>query len=1747
MLDEMRVNDIELSAADIGALENADAVAHLFARLGYDVDERTTIPDIATLGLDSDDLRQQIFRLELLAVDPVDEEIKIYLFEVRSVTAKLRNDIARRFRERPENALLVLTVDYETLDFVMLLRENIRTKSRGRSLTQIIRPIPISINRRNPERIKLRVLKRFTFTQEDSAYQWETLRSAYMLAEWSAEYFNNRALFSDYYLKQRLADARLRPEWDENVRPIGLAAQEHISTARKNFSRQPEEVIRKGLYEPLFRLLGFDFTVSKASNSDAEEPDYHLYSKGDQSKPIAAALTYVWNRNLDDVDTTREPEDGTPDEIPGAMVVSVLEKTQVPWVIVTNGKLWRLYSSTTSNKATNYYEVDLEEAINATDQITALKYWWLMFRQQAFTGFLDMLLSESDKYAAQLRERLKDDVFLRIFPQFAKGFITHMQAQGMKATQIDLDLVFSGTMTFLYRMMFILYAESLDLLPVSEERGYGEYSLYALKRNLAKIGGEAEADAPTKLKKHYTTKSTAIYERLKLLFGVIDKGSAELNMPTYNGGLFSAETDSGRFLEQYAIPDQFLMLGLDRLTRDEDDKTKKLVFIDFKSLGVRQLGSIYEGLLEFKLKIAAEPLAVEKDGKREVYIPLKKAKKKDAAAAIAQGEVYLENDKQERKATGSYYTPDYIVKYIVQHTVGPVLERKLKECEPRLRQAQAKYRDYVKLVEARRKSGGRDESPAVFWESDDMERLVDDILNLRVLDPAMGSGHFLVEVVDFVSNKLINFLNGWSENPVWAALDRIREDIQADMERQRITIDTDKLTRVALLKRAVLKRCVYGVDLNGMAVELAKVSLWLDAFTLGAPLSFLDHHLKWGNSLIGARVREVQAALEGQQTLFSSNKFAGVMLATDLMQKVSYLSDNTVAQVQASQTAYRNANDHLAPYKRMLDVYTSRWFGNTATKGKRGASVFDPTIEFLKRDDTQAWLEDPRKPENRLPADDYMKAGLVAKIALNAAESKRFFHWELEFPEVFFAPSTPGGQDVKLRDDGGFDAVVGNPPWDVLVDVENRVGLEDELQFYRSSNIFRFGFSKRIDLYRLMIERSLQIIRSEKGMYGVIVPETLLADQGASGIRKLLFEQVDTYRIDVFPEDSKNLRIFDDAEMPVCIVIAQNRDSQGVIPLRVHQLNRLDQQKSFSNITVAELERLDPTLAIPLTRSEEELLLAVKLHVSDKSETLKHVARGNEGEVNVTFQSDLITDNTKHALLLRGEHIHRYDTVVEVTQNPRRYLDATKYLQGAKKNTKAYHHTQTRVAIQGVKGKNRDRRITASLVQKGYFLANSADYYLMGGMHSPLFLLAYLNGTIAEWRFRLTSTNNNINVYEIEALPIPRIDFTTPADVRETAINSITAEYANGHYQLALQRSAAALAQGQTDVVHDVLAHLAGQMIDLNKQKQAEVKRFLGWLEGKLKIAPKNGEGGIDSLTGKSILQGYLGDYQKGQPEVAWKDFFYRVHQNRGRLGVALANVEAEIEREYAASLKVLLPIKEQLAKTDALIDKIVYQLYGLTAAEIELIERPQYEQALADAKAEALKDDTLTDDEQKINKIAEGILPAAQRFFERIDPTAVETTLDGELPGWRTLPPDTPTFLLTGDYNLRFLPEHMDFSASVVPYTKAIEVTLHHRIFEPFRKAHHLADCRNEYLRDFMEGRRDLTLGNYMIILSSTKESALRTFAGSLMSDLTGLVHALNDEAVRKVRNKAVHDEIIHRTEASQIREWTLGILGMV
>jgi hypothetical protein len=417
--------------------------------------------------------------------------------------------------------------------------------------------------------------------------------------------------------------------------------------------------------------------------------------------------------------------------------VSLLEKGEVAWVIVTNGKLWRLYSQHTHSRATNYYEIDLEEALALTSSATAhvdesFRYFWLLFRCQAFKPalvkregkeekltFLDRLRAESEDYAKELGERLKKRIFEEIFPHLAAGFITYRRAHGEAVSHLSeetLREVFQGTLTLLYRLLFVLYAEARDLLPIREVRGYFEASLTKLNREVAEAAGTVADEAEAQLKKHYHDDSTQLYDWLLRLFQLVDRGEAALNVPVYNGGLFlsepnleddSPEAQAACFLNGTKVPDRFLAQALNLLSRDVDEKRQDLVFIDYKSLGVRQLGSIYEGLLEFKLRIADRKLAIVKDKNREIYREFKELSETEQERAerqgriVKKGQIFLENDKRERKATGSYYTPDHIVEYIVEHAVGPVLDEKFEAMRPKLREAQKWHRDMTALAKTK--------------------------------------------------------------------------------------------------------------------------------------------------------------------------------------------------------------------------------------------------------------------------------------------------------------------------------------------------------------------------------------------------------------------------------------------------------------------------------------------------------------------------------------------------------------------------------------------------------------------------------------------------------------------------------------------------------------------------------------------------------------------------------------------------------------------------------------------------------------------------------------------------------------------------------------------------------------------------------------------------------------------------------------------------------------------------------------
>jgi hypothetical protein len=1574
-------DDYELSRLDILELSGRDALAAFFAKLGYHTNDRL-VQRAAAMGFSSDALKTAITHIERLASED-GGLLEVYLVVLKSVTVSITRALVNAFRNLSvQHPLLILTDDYQRLDFVLVERysslpgDNARNNVPGlptAASAQVgvgVRPRILTVNRLKPGEVELRVLRRFSYTESDSFAQYDKLLSAYDVADWSEPFFNNRALFSDYYLTRRLPES---PDWKDPAEAAAMTrAFKHLrqlyADVRQTFANQPQEAVRARLLEPVFSALGFAPQPVKAPADNSSAPDYKLYAASsgapqNADKPLALCLTYTWGRNLDGKDELRDAL--TPEENPGAVVVSLLDSSEADWAIVTNGKVWRLYSAKAHSRATNYYEIDLEEtlALPAANLEAAFPYFWHFFRAAAFQPaegasdgetrslcFLDTLVSESERYARELGERLKKRVFEEIFPHFARGFIIYALRAGQLPPDLDalpaderarlLEPFFSGTLTFLYRLLFLLYAESRDLLPVREVRGYHEKSLERLKRQVAEKAGTIEEGAPGRLKDAYNELGTALYDCLQELFQAVDKGEPTLNVPVYNGGLFvtqpdladsSPEAAVARFLVACKIPDRQLALGLDRMARDLDEKRHDLAFIDYKSLGVRQLGSIYEGLLEFKLCIAPEVMAIVKGKKTEETVPYAEAQRQkllilkegrgkySSDKTLPRGAVYLENDRRERKATGSYYTPDYIVKYIVQHTVGPVLDEKLEALRPLFREAE-------KTLRSKRDKEAALKKQHLLTRGDDAERETynhyKDTLNkaffdIKVLDPAMGSGHFLVEAVDYITDRVADFLTAFRWNPVVYELEQTRREISREMEQQGVTIDMSKLTDLNLLKRRVLKSCIYGVDLNPMAVELAKVSLWLDCFTLGAPLSFLDHHMKCGNSLIGGSVQEVQEALS--LDLWGS-QFTYLLDATQLMRKVGELSDVTAQEVAASRAAYKGAYDALAPFKRLLDVYISEYFGNKGAKHKTrlyAGAIVAGKYNLSNPDDKKA-----------------------IETALRLAETKRFFHWELEFPEVFFDES-------KRKDRGGFDAVVGNPPYGLITN--DQIKKFCQVQFNSAQY--------QSDFYVIFVEQGI-ILARVGGFQGFIIPTTYIGMHYFSRLRQMIVTKTKPVILTklTFP-------VFDDATVESSLIILQkiegsaNRiDALGQGSIYESLNSFLRQDKAPVVFKVADISS-SGDYDFYFLRETQNIEFVKRLQrqswnlseVCDMTIGVKpyQVGKGTPKQTAAvvtsrTFDSPYKRDETYHRYLM-GRDISKYNVAPE----SERWISYGEWL--AEPRPSAPFFKPSKILV----------RQTADSIIAAY---DSDHFITLNNLHNleirisalnELYILALLNSKVATYYHHSQVGEEGrvfaeVKLVDLGKIPIRRINFTLSSEQRAYYLEKASNLYAycldKGDQDCVLGFVDHHLARvpEESDVVHDLLAMLAEHMIRLNKEKRAAQRDFLDWLVATLKIAPdKDGRKGIDALTGKSKLLDYPGDYQKDEPPLATAELLEILQKNRGHLGVSLSDTGLvdRVRREYEQSLERVLPLKEQLAQTDRLIDTVVYRLYGLTEEEIAVVE----------------------------------------------------------------------------------------------------------------------------------------------------------------------------------------------------------------
>lgn len=828
-------------------------------------------------------------------------------------------------------------------------------------------------------------------------------------------------------------------------------------------------------------LLFIDTAAKVRANAHPEE--WRRYGHG-----AAIVESKRWGRALDRAEGRRGADRDTPSTqlLRYLRIADDRHNGALRWGILTNGARWRLYFAGARSTIDDYLELDLARIMGVTSDASVppedcdhwLRVFVAMFSRTAFErpavgapSFHDRARGEAVLYEERVAKSLSDLVFDHLYPTLGKAIA--------KAAPADtpLDTIRHATLILLYRLLFILYAEDRGLLPVRDAR-FHDYAMRLARQEV----GQRKDDGHT-----FSTVARNYWSRFADLAEMIDKGDASVGLPPYNGGLFNA--DQTPLLKAIALGDAVMAEALDILSFERRDGRRR--YINYRDLSVQQLGSIYERLLEFELV-------------------------RDAGEAVD-----IRPNIFARKNSGSYYTPDDLVLLILDETLAPLIE-----------DAHKGFRAALAGLDP---ADSEDRRIDLLRKADPAQA----ITRLRICDPAMGSGHFLVSLVDRLTNHALDAIAEAAalahdgagleyESPVSEEIRRIRATIRNHATDAGWTVAEEQLDDPQLVKRMALKRCVYGADKNPMAVELAKVALWLHTFTVGAPLSFIDHHLAAGDSLFGLWVRDAidKAAAGGELLYIKELRNAERQAAT--MQRIEALTDAEIAEAHSSAEMWRDVEYQTGPFDGFVSfIHALDWLN----------------LPRAQRPLVRQWLDgnfgDPLRiacgydqPQARRTAQQTEAAAFRAiwQEARTLIEEERFLNWQITFPGVW--------RDWQSNDrEGGFDAVVGNPPWDriklqqvewfaarrpeiahaqrasdrakmiaalkkakdpVFADYDRAdQRAADTLRMARKSGQYPLLSGGDINLYSLFVERAHALVKPD-GMVGLLTPSGIASDLSAS-------------------------------------------------------------------------------------------------------------------------------------------------------------------------------------------------------------------------------------------------------------------------------------------------------------------------------------------------------------------------------------------------------------------------------------------------------------------------------------------------------------------------------------------------------------------------------------------------------------------------------------------------------------------------
>lgn len=764
---------------------------------------------------------------------------------------------------------------------------------------------------------------------------------------------------------------------------------------------------------------------------------------------------------------------------PVAHGLTIAAKEELPWLIVQRGTRIRLYPASPDvgvgrkGQGETYAELDL--AVMPGDQAA---YLTLLFAPDALRrgGTVDQILASSENFAADLGQRLRTRVYEEVVPALAIAVADRMNAR----TEDELAEAYHRTLVILFRLLFLAYAEDRRLLPYERNSRYDRHAVKTLARDFS-------AD-PEMI---FDANATSLWDDMLIVWKAIDEGNTSWDVPAYNGGLFSRDPEtnpSGAALAAMHLTDAEFGPALRSMLVDSGDDGSHGP-VDFRSLGVREFGTIYEGLLESELSVAQTDLKV--DPKSKAYLP---AKPGDDVKVLA-GQVYIHNKSGERKSTGSYFTKQFAVEHLLNSALEPALD------------------DHLARV-------------AALLDSEDEAAAADAFFDFRVADPAMGSAHFLVAAIDRIEAKFTNFL---AERPIPAVADELHRLEQAARAALGDQADIAEIETGALLRRQIARRCVYGLDLNLIAVELARVSIWIHTFVPGLPMSSLDHNLVVGNSLTGiATIDEVLDVLEpkrppGQDTLFTEQLRGALEKAKERLVRTAMAAELDKAEVREARRAHIQARKDAADAKSLMDDAVGIRLGLTP---------------------------EPLSPEQAISGGN-SKDVQKELVKLKAA------HLPYLFPEVF------------LRDNPGFDCILGNPPWekvrwepapywagvmpglmalpdkqrDAKIDqLRTEHPIQAQMEQHEESHrkvlqeLFKTSFTLRggthLELAQLMLERALTVRRTT-GRLGLVLPRQSMVLAGWKNLRSVLATGFD---LQIVQGRNKSEWIFEDVHASYAVV-----------------------------------------------------------------------------------------------------------------------------------------------------------------------------------------------------------------------------------------------------------------------------------------------------------------------------------------------------------------------------------------------------------------------------------------------------------------------------------------------------------------------------------------------------------------------------------------------------------------------------------